>query len=255
MNWKPAVSKEEVVIHPWAGGREIVDGNRWFFLDGDLPLKMGWHKFTVNGRKARWLASSKQPKIDAPVSGYLVAGRIITNSAAEAKELIYSAEPVFLLPKLADYTSVSCHRYKDGRLIYCGTTDDVFNTDPVKAWLESEKAREQLDQEAAKKRKEVEYLKFALEDKLDEALNYVGAKLIGYYPGILPFEEVVQFKYLQRYFECTVQRETLRVLDPGVQLGNRKSGFLVLEDLPPLIATNLDKGMFTVTRHVEITNE
>lgn len=88
------------------------------------------------------------------------------------------------------------------------------------------------------------------------ALRVGGAELLDWRDSFVAGEAVVQFRYLNRKFECVCQKQTLRIVDAGVCLTDHDSGvrgdtFYTLESLPAVIAEANRTHRLVVFRHVD----
>ncbi len=87
------------------------------------------------------------------------------------------------------------------------------------------------------------------------ALQIADAELLDHRTGRNQ-EMVVQFRYLNRRFECVVDKNTLQVLDAGICLTDERTGrkddtLLTLESLPPTIGQAIRENRLVVFRHVD----
>lgn len=87
------------------------------------------------------------------------------------------------------------------------------------------------------------------------ALALSGAELLDWRPSRTRGEVVVQYRLMQRRFECVVDRGTLQVVDAGICLTAHGSGvkgdtWLTLESLPAVVAEAERRQVLHVFRHV-----
>lgn len=87
MGWKDLIGgKNDQRILPWVGGRMVYDSNRFWKLEGPLPLEFGWCTFAINGGKTATFVGPAEPDqefIDRhkKTQGYLVDNRFIWDKA------------------------------------------------------------------------------------------------------------------------------------------------------------------------------
>jgi hypothetical protein len=87
------------------------------------------------------------------------------------------------------------------------------------------------------------------------ALRASGADLLDHRKGYNKGEQVVQFRFKKRRFECVCEETTLRIVDAGICLidhdtGERGDNRFTLESLPGVIQEAMDGGKLVVFRHV-----
>jgi len=88
-----------------------------------------------------------------------------------------------------------------------------------------------------------------------EALRVSGAELLDVRDSYNKGEKVVQYRFRRRRLECTVDAQTLQIIDAGICLTDHKTGFkgdslLTLESLPPTVGQAIDENKLVVWRHV-----
>jgi hypothetical protein len=86
------------------------------------------------------------------------------------------------------------------------------------------------------------------------ALAVGGASFLDARRGISRNEMVVRFRYADRRFECTCDKQTLRIIDSGICLVNDQTGekgdtFFTLESLPGVIREAIDDDKLVIFRH------
>ena len=85
------------------------------------------------------------------------------------------------------------------------------------------------------------------------ALGISGAELLDARAGGARGEMVVQYRFRHRRLECTVNRETMRVIDSGCCFtdhhGTKGDTFFTLESLPAVVAEAMAIGRLVVYRH------
>jgi hypothetical protein len=86
------------------------------------------------------------------------------------------------------------------------------------------------------------------------ALAISGAELLDTRPAHRPHEQIVQFRFQKRRFECVVHALTLQVIDAGICLtdhdtGERGDTYFTLESLPAVIHEAMQRGVLVVFRH------
>lgn len=89
-----------------------------------------------------------------------------------------------------------------------------------------------------------------------EALRVSGATFLDARKSYHRGEMVVQYRYLDRRFECVVEEKSLRVVDSGICLTDHDTGekgdtFFTLESLPGVVAEAARIGKLVVYRHVD----
>ena len=92
------------------------------------------------------------------------------------------------------------------------------------------------------------------------ALKVGGAEYVDHRNSRRRNEMVVRFRYINRRFECTCNKDTLRIIDSGICLvqhghseefadGTRGDSLLTLESLPPVIADAYKQDRLVIYRH------
>jgi len=86
------------------------------------------------------------------------------------------------------------------------------------------------------------------------ALKVGGAEYVDHRNSRRHDEIVVRFRYINRRFECTCNRYTLRIIDSGICLTDHYSGekgdtYFTLESLPPVIGEAYDGNVLHQYRH------
>lgn len=127
MGWKDHVRQEpERVVAPWAGGRQVVAGQRSWRLQRP-PRRHGWYSFEVLGREAVGYeeADADASTLVKPVRGYLVGDRLVpddSRATGDPLEIAAACEPVMLIePGIQRFARVSAGRAGDGcPLVYAG---------------------------------------------------------------------------------------------------------------------------------------
>lgn len=89
-----------------------------------------------------------------------------------------------------------------------------------------------------------------------EALRISGAELLDHRPSHAKGEMVVQYRFMERRLECTVDKKTMRVIDSGICLTDHHTGvkgdtFFTLESLPGVVAEAMRLNKLVVYRHVD----
>lgn len=290
MNWRSLIPKNEVISHPWTGGREIIHNDRWFFIDSRLPPEHGWHRFAVNARKAQWCNSTEAPvNLKITDRGYLVGDKLINDSINANWSSVHmwanSSKVLLLENGLPKFTRIACHRHEDGRLILAqvefplgpedeanaallsGTYTTIKSALPsldaalkIELWVKEEEKRELAEQEQIRVNQQIHQRRQNFEFRLIDALTPVGATLLDHYAGYLPFEEVVQFKFRRRSFECVINKNTLQITDAGICLRNHATGFVgdtlfTLESLPSVINEAMNTDKLVIYRHIDFDYE
>lgn len=124
MSWQDLLTSPETRTLPWLGGHEVADARRRFRLRGGLPVEHGWHRFSVEGRRARWEAEDQAP-LDferrlPKVRGYLVGDRLIRDEFAgppDPHRVFEGSERVHLVERgLPRFARVLAARGADGLL-------------------------------------------------------------------------------------------------------------------------------------------
>jgi hypothetical protein len=154
MGWKDLLQKnDETLVLPWLGGRSLRSGPRTWTIEGRLPREQGWHKFTVQGRKASWVTLNDTPAFEVLrhiVRGYLVGDRLVLDDARvdpDPKTIAHHSEPVALLdPALDKFARVSAGRIADDcGLVYMGQEMPLGPEDDVlQAWLDEAGSVDQI---------------------------------------------------------------------------------------------------------------
>jgi len=139
----------------------------------------------------------------------------------------------------------------------------------IKARLEAERKRREEEERLAREerrqllveklgdgagRREMAQLDF--EEAARAALAVGGATLLDHRASYNKGEMVIQFRLERRRFECTCERNTLRIIDSGICLidhatGRRDDNLLTLESLPAVIKEAMDIGRLVVFRHID----
>lgn len=88
------------------------------------------------------------------------------------------------------------------------------------------------------------------------ALQVSGAELLDWRDAHVAGEAVVQFRFMNRKFECVCQKQTLRIVDAGIclqdhQTGRRDDNLLSIEAIPGVIAQAIREHKLVVFRHVD----
>jgi len=86
------------------------------------------------------------------------------------------------------------------------------------------------------------------------ALKVGGAEYLDHHNSIRNDEVVVRFRHLNRRFECTCNKFTLRIIDSGICLQDHHSGekgdtYFTLESLPPVISEAYNTNVLHQYRH------
>lgn len=86
------------------------------------------------------------------------------------------------------------------------------------------------------------------------ALKVGGAEYLDHRNARQRDEAVVRFRYMNRRFECTCNRLTLRIIDSGICLTDHTTGekgdtYFTLESLPPVIREAYDDNKLVQYRH------
>ena len=145
MGWKDLLQdKDEIVVYPWTGGREIRVASRKWRIEGRLPREHGWYAFNASSRTAQLRDPGGPPTggdlawdpLDRTVSGFLVGDRMVPDGAvvnpdislvAEASERVYLIEDG--LERFARVTAG--RKYGGGPLIYEGQAFPLGPEDAV----------------------------------------------------------------------------------------------------------------------------
>jgi hypothetical protein len=319
MSWRDLIQAQgETLTAPWLGGRSLRSGQRHWTIDGRLPQEQGWAKFSIDGRKARFVESC-DPQTESlrhRVVGYLVGDRLVPQDvrvAPDPKDIAAASEVVHLIePGLERFVLVSAGRVsEDSPLVYwqqemplgpeqevqTALLDDKTSVAAIpgvppaldaafrmERWqrLEAARRRAELEARLAKEAEErareqrrrelVERLgdgagrrEMAAHDFGDAAraaLAVGGAQYLDHRPARQRNEMVVQFRLINRRFECTCDRRTLQIIDAGICLvahhgdrdfraGTRGDAFFSLESLPSVIREADREGKLVVFRHVD----
>lgn len=88
------------------------------------------------------------------------------------------------------------------------------------------------------------------------ALQVSGAELLDHRPGYNRGEQIVQFRFRHRRFECVVDAGSLRIIDSGICLIDHATGVrgdtrFTLESLPAVIDQAIREDRLVIFRHVE----
>lgn len=120
MAWRDLLQTEgETLQAPWLGGRSLRLGSRHWTIEGKLPDEHGWAKFTLNGRRARFVEScDAQPEsLLYRVVGYLVGDRLVRSNVRvdpDPKNIAEASERVYLIePGLDRFAVISAGRVSD----------------------------------------------------------------------------------------------------------------------------------------------
>lgn len=88
------------------------------------------------------------------------------------------------------------------------------------------------------------------------ALRVSGAELLDWRDAHVAGEAVVQYRFMNRKFECVCQKQTLRIVDAGVCLQDHNTGikgdnWYTLESLPAVLRQAEREHKLVVFRHVD----
>jgi hypothetical protein len=289
MGWRALIGDREVLVAPWVGGRSLHRGARVWSLHGELPGEHGWFRFEVGpGRKAT-CAGPAEPEPSVLLGwarGYLAGdrffgededlplarpvrlvepglerfSRVLVGSALEGGPLIFGRLELPLGPE-----SEVLRAFLDRR----ASLDAVRGVPPALdlAFRTESRRRDEADErrrELERKRRVAEQLgDGALRRELARtdfgeaaraALALGGAEYLDH-RARRGGEWVVQFRFLDRRFEC-ITDGALRVVDAGICLtdhrtGVRGDGLFTLESLPAVIREADRRGVLVVFRHME----
>ena len=319
MAWRDLIQTQgETLMAPWLGGRSLRSGPRHWTLDGRLPQEQGWAKFSIDGRKARFVevCDPRPEDLLFKVVGYLVGDRLVPQDvrvAPDPKDIVAASEVVHLIePGLDRFVRVSAGRIsEDGPLIYWQqefplgpehevqaaflddkpSVADIREVSPAldaafrmerwqrveaarrRAEVEAQLAKEAAERALAQRRRELverlgdgagrrEMATHDFGEAARAALAVGGAQYLDHRPARQRNEMVVQFRLLNRRFECTCDRRTLQIIDAGICLvahhgdrgfraGTRGDTFFSLESLPSVIREADREGKLVVFRHVD----
>lgn len=116
--------------------------------------------------------------------------------------------------------------------------------------------REELRQRLGDGKIRREMAKVDFEAAARAALEVGGAEYLDHRKSYQKGEMVVQFRLNRRRFECTCDKDTLRIIDSGICLVNHATGEkgdtkFTLESLPSVIREAETRGVLVVFRHVD----
>ena len=129
MSWRDLLQTErETLVFPWVGGKSLRwSDERVWTIEGRVPHEFGWHRFTLQGRRAKvaGLVPAEPESLAFKVQGYLVGDRIVPDGARidpDPKKIALGSEPVYLIEDGLDrFVRVSAGRiHEGGPLIYQG---------------------------------------------------------------------------------------------------------------------------------------
>ena len=126
MNWRDLLdTRDEGVVTPWVGGRQLHREARTWRIEGKLPPEPGWYRFTLSGRRASVVepASAEPELLGHRRVGYLVGDRLLADGvrvASSAEDIVRQSERVFLIPRGVNrFTRMWCGRtHFGGALIF-----------------------------------------------------------------------------------------------------------------------------------------
>lgn len=312
MSWRDLLqTKEENIIAPWVGGRDLISFSRKWTIEGKLPEEHGWHNFIVQTRKATWKepAESQQDILKQKVYGYLIGDRIVPDFVKvcpNINDLVKQFERVYLIePGLDRFVRIVAGRFcENGPLIYenldmpIGPEEEVLNAFQdrkktinnisgvipaleaafrIETWRreEAEKRRreEQERREIETRRQQIietfgnsasrrELARTHFEDAARAALAVGGAVYLDHRQAYNKNEMVVRFRLNRSRYECTCDKDTLRIIDAGICLtaeystdefavGTKGDAWFTLESLPGVILQAQKEGKLVVFRHVD----
>ena len=145
MGWQDLLQqKDETIVLPWTGGKQLRLAARIWALVGPLPDEYGWYTFAINGRKAKLVGPAepdnvvKESVLTYTSTGYLTGNRFLSDSVwvkPDPKLIILNSQSTFLVePGLDLFTRVKIGRlFEGGPAIYLepcmplGPEDDVRN--------------------------------------------------------------------------------------------------------------------------------
>lgn len=301
MNWQSLLNKEEKIILPWIGGRNIVNFHRSWKIKGKLPEEYGWYVFSTNGRTATPIDKADPcPEIlRNKVIGYLVGNRIITDKVKITPTIsnLNLFEQVHLIePGLDKFVRISVGKFyenspfifnsiemplgpEDEVLSYFLDEKDSIDNIPnvnhvldaafrIEVWRKKEEERIRKEEQERREQEErrnrlIENVSSSVDRRVTATENFAEAARAALLVGGAHYlehrqvrnEMVVRFRLNGRRYECTCNKNTLRIIDSGICLtdeytGEKYDDTLTLESLPPTIRQADEEGRLVVFRHV-----
>ena len=130
MGWRDLLgsSGPEEITLPWAGGRRLSDGKRFWKIGGKLPREHGWYVFSIGGGREATVLKQDEYGPDEEsfpgvpkLIGYLTGSRFIRDDARvdpDPNKLVDQTEQVYLIERgLERFTRAVVVRLDD-RLYY-----------------------------------------------------------------------------------------------------------------------------------------
>lgn len=273
MDYTEFLQKEDEVLRlPCFEGKSVSDDKRSYRLRETLVP--GWYSFKLRGR---FLIPEGpvEPETDSwdlkGIRGYVVRGQFVGDDIQKR---------LFHLPcdeELPRFAPVTVREWFDGHLIFDGQEFESEAEAQVREAYEEEReitgikgvtpalanafviesTRRALAREAERRAREAEdrqreaerlaRWQVTLEGRIALALSHTGAELLDW-RNAGRNEAVVRYRFGSRRFECTINTDTLQIVDAGICLEGADPE-LNLSSLPSAVREAIDTGRLHVYRH------